>query len=72
MSDKLRELLKEIRTENYEYSDKLDSELKEVKDRLNTLLSYIRNYKSRYKKEFIDVKWKTVKPRIGTKLTDFN
>ena len=72
MSDKLRELLKEVRTENYEYSDKLDSELKEVKDRLNTLLSYIRNYKSRYKKEFIDVKGKTVKPTIGTKLTDFN
>jgi len=49
ISKKLRELLKETQTRGNDYTDELDSELKQLKTKLNTLLRYIRDVKARHK-----------------------
>ena len=49
ISKKLRELLKETQTKGNDYTDELDSELKQLKTKLNTLLRYIRDVKARHK-----------------------
>ncbi len=68
ISKKLRELLKETKTKGSEYTDGLDSELKELKTKLNTLLRYIRDVKARHK---ITLQGK-VKDTKFADLRDFN
>tara|TARA_B100001287_G_C22615598_1_gene497389 strand:- start:63 stop:392 length:330 start_codon:yes stop_codon:yes gene_type:complete len=68
ISKKLRELLKETQTKGDEYTDELDSELKQLKTKLNTLLRYIRDVKAKHK---MTLQGK-VKETKNTNLFDFN
>jgi len=68
ISQKLRELLKETQTKGNEYTDELDSELKELKTKLNTLLRYIRDVKAKHK---MTLQGK-VKDTKDSNLFDFN
>ena len=68
ISKKLRELLKETQTRGNDYTDELDSELKQLKTKLNTLLRYIRDVKARHK---ITLQGK-VKDTKFADLRDFN
>lgn len=68
ISKKLRELLKETQTKGNEYTDELDSELKQLKTKLNTLLRYIRDVKAKHK---MTLQGK-VKDTKDTSLFDFN
>ena len=68
ISQKLRELLKETQTKGNEYTDELDSELKGLKTKLNTLLRYIRDVKAKHK---ITLQGK-VKETKNTSLFDYN
>jgi len=68
ISQKLRELLKETQTKGNEYTDELDSELKGLKTKLNTLLRYIRDVKAKHK---ITMQGE-VKETKNTSLFDYN
>ena len=68
ISQKLKELLKETQTKGNEYTDELDSELKQLKTKLNTLLRYIRDVKAKHK---ITLQGK-VKETKNTSLFDYN
>ena len=68
ISKKLRELLKETQTKGNEYTDELDSELKQLKTKLNTLLRYIRDVKAKHK---MTLQGK-VKDTKDSSLFDFN
>ena len=61
-------MLKETQTKGNEYTNELDSELKELKTKLNTLLRYIRDVKAKHK---ITLQGK-VKDTKDSNLFDFN